>query len=117
MKTLTITLIFLFAFACTGKKNDRDVPFQKVIHEDSIALRIYVDKNGIILANENRVTLEVLDMKLDSLQKNNGIIYYSRDNIAAEPPQSAILVVELITEYGLPVTFFSDKNFKKQVKF
>ncbi len=115
MKGIFLFLV-LFITGCANK-SDQSIVATKQNSEDSVVLKIFVDKDGIIIVEGNRVTLEMLDLKLDSLQKKNGIVYYSRSNIAAEPPQSALIVAELVARHDLPIKFFSDKKFKKQVRF
>ena len=46
----------------------------------------------------------------------NGVVYYSRDNVEAEPPEESMKVMELITKYGLPDKFYTDKTFNQPVK-
>lgn len=84
--------------------------------ETTLALKVYVDNLGNISANGQSVTLSALDSKLKTLKNKNGMVYYSRDHAAGEPPQQSMQVMDLVANYGLSIKFFTDKTFTQAVK-
>ena len=79
-------------------------------------IKVFVDKTGQITANGILTSLNVLDSSFSKLKKSNGVVYYSRDNVEADPPEESMKVMELITKYRLPVKFYTYKTFTQAVK-
>lgn len=78
---------------------------------DSNVIKVFVDTEGIIYANNQTTTLNELDVMIKQLNPKNGMIYYSRDNIAGDPPKEAMQVIEIIARYSFPIQFYTDQNF------
>jgi len=74
-------------------------------------LKIYVNDQGEITSNGDQTSLEELDTLLKAVKDKNGVVYYSRGNIAGEPPANAMEVIKLIVKYKLPLKFFTDQTF------
>ena len=89
---------------------------QYAVTTDSNVIKVYIDKTGLITANGNLVSLTSLDSSFSNLKKNNGIVYYSRDNTQATVPDESIKVIDLVTKYHLPIRFYKDKTFSRTCK-
>lgn len=89
----------------------------KALQPDANVLKVYVEKNGTIYANGARVTINDLDNELKKLKDQNGIVWYSRDNLSEDPSREAMAAVDEILEYELTVKFYADKNFTKAADF
>ncbi len=53
---------------------------------------------------------------MQMLKSKKGVVYYSRDNVAGDPPKDSMNIMELVTKYALPVKFFTDNTFTEAVK-
>jgi len=117
---LSLTLIFIL-IACTNSnqsdnKNVDKAAEQTLITIDSNVIKVFVDKTGQITSNGIPISLSMLDSSFNKLKISNGAVYYSRDNVEAEPPEESMKVMELITKYSLPVKLYTDKTFTQAVK-
>lgn len=86
------------------------------VTDTSFALKVYVDNSGNITADGQGVSLNDLEVRLQTLKRKGGIVYYSRDNSDANPPEQSMQVMELVTKYELPIKFYTDKTFTQAVK-
>ena len=75
-------------------------------------VKIFVNKKGNITLNGSSITLEELDKELMQLKKENGLVYYSRDNLAKDPHKNAMQVIKLVVKHELSIKFFMDKTFE-----
>lgn len=111
-----IFAVILIISACSNNNQkdkssfENSAPHQELVAIDSNIIKVYVEQDGKISANENEVSLSELDSSFNKL-KGNGIVYYSRDNGQGDPPQESMKVMELIVKYNLPVKLFTDKTF------
>jgi|GEM_PF-1418582 len=83
---------------------------------NEISVKVYVKKDGQIIVDRNPMQLSTLDGYLKELKKNNGVVWYSRDNPAGEPPAESMKVIDLVTKYGLSIRFYTDDTFSTAVK-
>ena len=114
---------FFLIIACTNsdQKDNKtssinEATEQNLVSIDSNVIKVFVDKTGQITANGIPTYLNVLDSCFSKLKISNGVVYYSRDNVEADPPEESMKVMELITKYSLPVKFYTDKTFTQAVK-
>lgn len=77
------------------------------------AIKVFVNASGKITANGNPTNLIMLDSAFSRLKNTGGAVYYSRDNIQADPSEESMKVIELIVKYQLSVRFYTDKTFTK----
>ena len=123
-KTYFLCLVtFFLIIACTNsdQKDNKtssidEATEQNLVSIDSNVIKVFVDKTGQITANGILTSLNVLDSSFSKLKKSNGVVYYSRDNVEADPPEESMKVMELITKYRLPVKFYTYKTFTQAVK-
>jgi biopolymer transport protein ExbD len=112
---LNIAVILIISACANNKQKDKSSfeksePHQEQVALDSNIIRVYVEQDGKLLANEIEISLSDLDSSFSKL-KGNGIVYYSRDNGQGNPPEESMKVMELIVKYNLPVKLFTDKTF------
>lgn len=115
--------------ACTSSE-------QKHVHETPVSLppaapaeipqakstlhaTIYVKKDGRIFLNRVLTELKTLDEKLKEYrnQHKDLVIFYSRDNRLQDPPETAMLAMDVIAKQGLPIQFYTDSTFSEVVAF
>jgi len=117
-KTSFLSLaIFATIAACSNSDqgnntaDNNTVPDQKAVIVDTNVIKVYVDENGLIMANGNSVSLANLDSSFSKLKANNGTVHYSRANAKGEPPAESMKVMELVVKYELPIKLFTDNTF------
>src|SRR4051812_32988427 len=66
-------------------------------------LRVGVAANGEISAEGQPITLERLAAKMAELKKNNGVVWYYRENMEGVAHPNAVKVIELVTRLRLPI--------------
>jgi len=108
----TIGALVLLA-SCTApvSTDNKEEAMEQAQYNLDEVLKIYVNDQGEVISNGEQTSLEELDGQLKALKGNNGVVYYSRGNIAGEPPANAMEVVKLIVKYQLPLKFFTDQTF------
>ncbi len=133
-KHLTIILsvtLFLFSCGCTYAQEKRKMPSssshssatgpsemknqQSQPFDESVSLKIYVDKTGQITLNEQPTSTDQLDHKLKLLKEQNGIVFYSRDDATSAPTEQAMNVIKLIVANKLPIRLYTDRTFTQPV--
>ncbi len=74
---------------------------------DAAALPIHVTDDGQILVHVGsrfvEASMDDLDRMLERVGADGGSVRYSRDDLAAEPTDTALAVMDLMTEYGVEV--------------
>ncbi|OQP40715.1 hypothetical protein A4H97_13915 [Niastella yeongjuensis] len=76
-------------------------------------LQVFVASSGKITANGLPVDLTMLDSALGKLKNVHGKVFYSRENLQADPPAESMKIMDLVVKYELPVKFYIDKAFTK----
>ena len=77
---------------------------------DNIA-RVSVLSSGELLLNGELSDISLVESAFKTLKRNNGRVYYYRENPdSAKPPEAAIQVIDLVIKYNLPV-FFREPDF------
>jgi hypothetical protein len=77
--------------------------------------KIAVFSNGAIELDGRRVTVEALDDALRALSGRSGVVWYHRENPAAEPHRNAGLVIQAIVKHRLPVSMSAKPDFSDYV--
>jgi uncharacterized protein YcfL len=112
--------MFFILIACNSNQNNNKnadkVTEETSITIDSNVIKVFVDKSGLITLNGNPSSLSMLDSSFKKLELSKGVVYYSRDNVEARPPEESMQVMELIIKYSLTVKFYTDKTFTQTVK-
>ncbi len=119
MKRLIILLGFLTLIAACDRKTTVENSEESVVNNEVLEtefLKVYVDENGEITADNKSVSLTQLDNSLKELKDKNGTVYYSRANMTQDPPAESMEVMDLVIKYELPIRFYTDKSFKIPVK-
>ncbi len=113
----TIGLISVFS-SCNNEliiENPNQKKESMELNEHAV-LKVYVDKDGKISANNVIVRLVILDEQLKDLKDKNGIIYYSRANVTSEPPEESMKVMQMVIKYELPIRLYTDRTFTTPIK-
>ncbi len=75
-------------------------------------LKIRVFTNGTVFANEETVELEKLEKLIIETKSANGVVWYFRENpTTPEPPEIAVLVLDLIIKHRLPLCLSPTEDF------
>jgi biopolymer transport protein ExbD len=106
-------LIIVIAAGCSNNNQGSKSAQEK--KTDSSFIKVYVEKDGRITADEKVTSLNDLDSSFSRLKARNGTVYYSRDNGESDPPPEAMKVMELIVKYKLPVRLYTDKTFTETI--
>jgi hypothetical protein len=78
--------------------------------------KIKVNHDGIILLNDEAVTIEALKVSLSKLGQTAGsAVWYYRENPAGEPHPNAMLVLQAIVDAKLPVRLSTKPDFSDSV--
>src|SRR5579864_590282 len=74
--------------------------------------KIKVNRYGVILLNDEAVTIEALKDSLAKVGQSAGsAVWYYRDNPAGEPHPNAMLVLQAIVDAKLPVRLSTKPDF------
>ena len=77
--------------------------------------RVSVFSTGKLLLNDRPATLAAVEAEFKAVKRNNGLIWYYRENARAEPPPEAMAVIELAGKYGLPISLSSKPDFSDYI--
>ena len=78
--------------------------------------KIKVNRDGVILLNDETVTIEVLKASLSNLRQSAGsAVWYYRENPTGEPHPNATLVIQAIIDAKLPVRLSTKPDFSDSV--
>lgn len=115
-----ICLISIFLASCwekDSKQGSKPVTKQVIdvpdLFADTLTFpRIYVDQNENITLNGRASTIGEVDLLLQYVKRKDGIVFYSTDSAAADPPKKG-QVIELIKKYQVNIKMYIDKTFSK----
>jgi|KBSSwiStaDraftv2_1062776.scaffolds.fasta_scaffold41933_2 biopolymer transport protein ExbD len=117
---LLIIISTIITFACNeSNQKEKSIESSSISSDTAIdknVVKVYVTNSGLITADGKNISLNNLDTTLKNLKANNGIVYYSRDNAAEDPPKESMQVMELIVKYSLPVKLYTDKTFTQIIE-
>jgi hypothetical protein len=78
--------------------------------------KIKVNRYGVILLNDDAVTIQALRASLSKLGRSAGsVVWYYRENPAGEPHPNAMLVLQAIVDAKLPVKLSTKPDFSDSV--
>ena len=77
--------------------------------------KISVLSSGNLLLDGKSTTLVALDSALATIKASNGVVWYYRENAAAEPPPVSSKVIELVIKHRLPVSMSTKPDFSDAV--
>jgi len=78
--------------------------------------KIKVNRDGVIVLNDETVTVEQLKSALSKLSQSDGAaVWYYRENPGGEPHPNAMLVLREITDAKLPVKLSTKPDFSDSV--
>lgn len=97
----TLALVLLSPIAATAQ------------HRRSV--RLTVLSNGVLIADGSLTTVRDLDLILAKLREEQGVVWYYRENSRGEPPPTAVEALKLVVKHGLPLSFFSDPDYRDEV--
>ena len=77
--------------------------------------KIYVSQSGAIFLNGKSVTSGSLKAELKKLKEANGVVWYSRENGAADPSDQQMFAIKIVVDEELPIQLYTDKTFTTMV--
>ncbi len=81
----------------------------------SIALRtdkVFVGERGAVILNGKMIDAAALAPELAKLKAENGIVWYSRENMtSAEVTDAQMIVFKIVVAARVPISLFSDGTF------
>ena len=83
--------------------------------EEPAVAKISVLASGKLLLNGRPTDLASIEAELKSLQSKNGVVWYYREAAQAEPPPEAMLALELVIRYRLPISMSSKADFSDAI--
>ena len=117
LRLLFILVIILLVLGCVSKTSNQDnvtnanVMNNKPIFNESIVAKVKVTQTGKIFLNEKQVSLVELKVTFARLKKENGVVWYYRENPQSEPPVEATSVIQAIIDAKLPVQLSSKPDY------
>jgi hypothetical protein len=99
--------LILFGCGPKGAQNSTGAS----VKQNSNILKVAVMHDGRIFADGQHTTLSSLRDTLMELSKNNGSVWYYREEGQAEPPPEATQVIQAIIDNRLPVKLSSKPDF------
>jgi hypothetical protein len=73
--------------------------------------RVSALANGSLLLNGQKSDIRKIEVEFKRLKHAAGVVWYHRESGQGEPPPSAMAVIELVVQYGLPVSMSSKPDF------
>jgi len=71
--------------------------------------------SGQLLLNGKLSDIAAIEAEFKSLKERKGSVWYFRENGNAEPPPSAMAVIQLVVKYGLPISMSSKPDFSDYI--
>jgi hypothetical protein len=90
---------------------NRDVWVFAPPQQSEPVVKISVLSSGTVLVDGSPVSVSELDAKLGTIEKENGVVWYYRENPSGEPPPVAKAVLDIVVAHRLPVKLFSQPDF------
>lgn len=78
-------------------------------------LKISVLSSNKVILNGKAVSPDELSEALVAAAKNNGIVWYYRENPAGEPPPASSQVIQMIIDNKLPISMSTKPDFSDYV--
>jgi hypothetical protein len=77
----------------------------------NIMVKISVLQAGKVLADGLEISLADLDARLSQIKRQNGVVWYYRENGQGNPPQAAMDAIKLVVNHRLPISMSSKPDF------
>jgi hypothetical protein len=119
---LVVLTLIITSLKCTNNNpanssTTKNPQSTKKLAIDPAILKIYVNENGNVKLNGEYVSLERLDIIIDSNKSNVKSVYYSRYNAQEyEGPKESLQVLGILIKYRLPLMFYTDSTFSQVAK-
>src|ERR1700726_2654804 len=78
--------------------------------------KISVLASGKLLLNGNPTDLASIEAEFKRLQSQRGVVWYYREVAQKEPPPEAMLAIELVIKYRLPISMSSKPDFSDAIE-
>lgn len=82
---------------------------------EATVAKVKVMKSGKIFLDDKELTLAEIKVAFVRLSKENGEVWYYRENPQEEPSPEAMRVIEAIVENNLPVKLSSKPDFSDSI--
>jgi len=79
--------------------------------QSSPVARVSALASGRLLLNGSPAELAVIEAEFQRIQKSHGAVWYYRENPQADPSPQAMAVIELVVQYGLPISMSGKPDF------
>jgi hypothetical protein len=100
--------LVIFSICSGAHAAERNAPAAPVLRISALA-------SGKILLEGKETSLPAVKQALEKATKENGTVWYYRENPSSEPPPQAMEVVKLIIANKLPVSFSSKPDFSDYI--
>ena len=81
------------------------------VHAEPPMAKVSVLASGKLLLDGSPADLASIESEFKRLQRENGVVWYYRENAQAEPSSEATAVVQLVIKYNLPISMSSKPDF------
>lgn len=113
-KILLLFALLLFAVN-TNAQSTTKVHKQNTVNQKEF-IQVYMNNKGKVFVNGKKTDLKNLEEKLQTLQKRNGVIHYSKSEIKKKPlAKKNVQIMELFAKYKRSIRFYTDKSFSKEI--
>ena len=107
MKEILVLLILALTITACG-----DAVQMK---ENDAILKVSVLTSNAVLLNGIEVGPDELSAAFANAEKNNGTVWYYRENAAGEPPPASTQVIQMIIDNKLPISMSTKPDFSDYV--
>jgi hypothetical protein len=84
------------------------------INADAV-LKVSLLTSGTLFADGTEITLAELDGRLATIHRQNGIVWYFRENMEGEAPAIVTEVLSLIVKHKLPISLSTKPDFSDAI--
>ena len=114
--SIAIGLTASIMTTCSKGRKPPDSPQTVWAPDPAHIAKIKVNRDGVILLNDETVTIESLKASLSKLsQSATSAVWYYRENPTSDPHPNAMLVTQAIIDARLPVRFSTKPDFSDSV--
>ena len=114
MKALPFYLILSFVLAsCSTNENNNSSSYETADTNQQTVLKVFITGDEKVICNGQELSLGALDKRFILLEKEKGMVYYSRSNPDEDPSETAMKVVQLVIEHNLAIAMFDDSTFSE----
>jgi hypothetical protein len=106
----TTLILLVLSLVMPGCGESEPTPLSE-LRANSPVLKIMVLVDGTVVANGEAVTLDELSARLDPLAKDNGMVWYYREDAGSSPHPVAMDVISLLVDHQLPISLSNQPDF------